>query len=97
MIIDETPKYRKKRKKNTPEKSDHKHDYLIEVLVEKEFKDRTKRYHYGRQCSICGKLGHEKIIETELEPCSNSLYRMLNQEEILEKYKGLKIIKELKT
>lgn len=91
MYNEDIPKYRKRKKKERPKKTDHKHDYSIEVLVEKETKFGL-RYHYGQQCIICGKIDNEKIIETK--PVGGKSHQMLTQEEIKEKYKDLQIVRK---
>lgn len=78
---EDIPKYRKRKKKVRPKKTGHKHDYSIVVLVEKETKFGP-RYHYWQQCSICGKIDNEKIIETKL--VGGKFRQMLTQEEIKE-------------
>lgn len=85
MYNEDIPKYRKRKK------TGHKHDYSIVVLVEKETKFGP-RYHYWQQCSICGIIDNEKIIETKL--VGGKFRQMLTQEEIKEKYKDLQIVRK---
>lgn len=85
---DELPKYRKRKVKST-KKSDHKHIYSKEVLFKND-NYLSSRFYYGTLCEICGKVGQEKIFETERID-GRKTYRLLNQGEIIEKYKGLPI------
>lgn len=89
--FDEIPKYRK-RKKKTVKKSDHKHKYDKEVLIETN-NMLGKYYYWATICSICGKIGKAKYIETQ-NIKGEKTQRFLRQEEILKKYKNLPIIKK---
>lgn len=86
----EVAKYKKKKKKKKAEKSNHKHDYSKEILIQINTKYGL-HYHYATMCIVCGKIGEEKYMETKKEEGSR-YYRFLNQDEILEKYKDLPII-----
>lgn len=69
----ETPKHRKKRQKQTPKKSDHRHDYqTIGVIDNWIYRNNVKHIEYCRnhytvtvtvkqECSICGKENRETM------------------------------------
>lgn len=52
---DDVAKYRKKRKKKTPKKADHKHEYApcVFILPQKIFQSEKS---IGMYCKICGKI-----------------------------------------
>ena len=84
QINEEVPKYKKKKQSSTSRstnKSKHKHQYK-EVLFVKE-----NRPHRGKYCTICGKIGHMNFFETE--PTEQMYYRVLDSDEVYEKYKHL--------
>lgn len=81
---DDIPKYRKKRKHETPSKSKHKHEYEKVILRYKN--KRGYNYISGLACSICGKVGDAYFFEAD----ENN--RHMWSEDVLEKYKGCKII-----
>lgn len=83
-INDEIPRYKKKAEK-TVIKSNHKHIYK-ECLF---FEISSKRYRRGEYCTVCGKIGDFKILESV--KMDNRLSRVLSQDEVLEKYKDLEI------
>lgn len=81
----EIPKHLKKRKSSiskSKEKSKHKHEYVDCLLIE----DNKKPYK-AMYCKICGKVYNVKFSETE--KTDHGTYRMLNSEEIFEKYRNL--------
>lgn len=80
------PKYRKKRVKETPQKSKHKHIYDYQVLFHRVNNSGQEFYFSGYLCSVCGKRGDATFFETD----GNGVW--LKNDEILEKYKGLEII-----
>lgn len=81
----------KKVKKVRPPKSDHKHEYK-KCLVELEgFRSPA----IGVKCVHCGKIKLKQIFVLEKDEVCN-VYRMLNTEEIYEKYKDLEIVKGYK-
>lgn len=81
---DEDVKYRSKKKKKTPKKSDHKHIYEECLFI------WDNRVHRGERCSICGKVGDVHFFETE--PCENSRFvKMISGKQVLDKYPDLDI------
>lgn len=88
MILEEkNTKYRKKKDSSTSKsssKSDHKHDYSKECLLIVEGNVHPKHAVY---CSICGKIKNTIFFETEKE--EGGLYRVLDSDEVYEKYKDL--------
>lgn len=82
---DEVPKHIKKKKSSvskSKEKSKHKHEYISCLLIE-----NVEIPYKAAYCKICGKIGDIKFGETE--KTARGSYRMLNTEEVFEKYKGL--------
>lgn len=82
---DEIPKYIKKKKSSvskSKEKSKHKHEYVECLLI-----DEDNRPYKAAYCKFCGKVGDVKFCDTE--KTGQGMYRMLNSEEIFEKYKEL--------
>lgn len=80
----EIPKYKKKTKSSTSKssnKSKYKHEYIECLFIEKEHP------HRGTYCSICGKIGDIHFFE--VERLNDVLYRQLDYDEVLEKYKHL--------
>lgn len=78
-------KYKKKKKSSISKakvKFKHKHKYVDCLLIE----DRVKP-HKAVYCKICGKIGDVKFCE--VEKTDRGTYRMLNSEEVFEKYKEL--------
>lgn len=55
--MDEFPRYRKKAKKKTPKKSDHKHVFEYCVINELDNKYAKEVYRIGCYCPVCGKIG----------------------------------------
>lgn len=91
MIINEEheiPKYKKKSSKKGQPRAKHKHIYK-DCLLMKEDGSVSK----ASVCSICGKVDDVKIFESVVSEEHPKCYRMLSNKEILEKYKGLEIIK----
>lgn len=84
----EVGKYRKKKKSSTSkssEKSKHKHLYKKCLFKTKDYDPMS-----GSYCEICGKIGELHFFET-ISVSSNAC-RLLDGNEILEKYKDLEII-----
>lgn len=82
MIEQEIPKYKKKTKSNTSKSSNkakHKHEYKECLLINKNSP------YLASYCVICGKIYNWTICT---EKCEHG-YRMLNDEEVFEKYKNL--------
>jgi hypothetical protein len=90
-LQDDIPKYHKKKRKKC-RKSNHKHEYSKEVLLERNTK-YGKHYSYALMCNICGKIGKEKYFEFKADDKNPVYRRLLTQKEILGKYKGLPIFK----
>ena len=87
MIDNEIPKHRKKKPSSTSkskEKSKHKHEYTECLLI------HNNHPHRAAYCKICGKIGDLHFFETE--PYKDGMWRMLDCDEILEKYKDLEKI-----
>ena len=85
MNYEDVPKYVKKKDSSvskSKEKSKHKHEYIDCLLIEDDGKPHKALY-----CKICGKVGDIKLFESE--KTDHGTYRMLNKEEIFEKYKHL--------
>lgn len=81
----EIPKHIKKKKSSvskSKEKSKHRHEYIDCLLIEDDSKP-----HKATCCKICGKVGNIKFFETE--KTVHGTYRMLNAEEVFEKYKDI--------
>lgn len=85
------PKHRKRRGKRKTKKSNHKHEYKG-VLIKSDTQF-GETYHYGEKCNVCGKINNEKFFETKRKEGS-PFSIMLSQEEILDKYKDLKIVEK---
>ncbi len=82
---DEIPKHIKKKKSSvskSKEKSKHKHEYVDCLLI-----DEDNRPHKAAYCKFCGKVGNVKFCDTE--KTDQGTYRMLNSEEVFEKYENL--------
>lgn len=87
---EEIPKHRKKKDSFTSKsssKSKHKHDYSKECLL---ITNDDNHPHYATYCSICGKIENVKFFESEKE--DSGYYRILDVEEVYEKYKNLEKI-----
>lgn len=84
----EIPKYIKKKKSSvskSKEKSKHKHEYVDCLLIEDDRKPYKATY-----CKVCGKVGDVKFFESG--KTDHGTYRMLNEEEVFERYKNLPVI-----
>ena len=85
MIVDEEiPKYRKKKQSSVSKaerKSDYKHEYADCLLIDSENRPIKAQY-----CTICGKIIDVQLFETVRVEQG---YRMLDSEEIYQKYKDL--------
>lgn len=84
-LYNEVHKHIKKKESSvskSKEKSKHKHEYVDCLLIE------NNRYpHKAKYCKICGKIGDFEIFE--LEEFENGLFRILDHDEVFEKYKDL--------
>lgn len=84
MNEDDVGKYKKKKQSNiskSKRKSNHKHEYKDCLLI-----DRDGKLHKGKYCKICGKIDDVNFFETEK---SEYGYRVLDDDEVFEKYKDL--------
>ena len=87
MIDNEIPKYKKKKPSSTSKsstKSKHKHEYIECLLIEKGHPYRAI------VCKICGKINDLHFFESER--CEDGMQRMLDDDEVFEKYKDLEKI-----
>ena len=87
MIDNEIPKYKKKKPSSTSKsstKSKHKHEYIERLLIEKGHPYRAI------VCKICGKI--YDIYFFESGQCEDGMQRMLDVDEVFEKYKDLEKI-----
>ena len=86
---DEVPKYIKKKESSvskSKEKSDHKHEYVDCLFII----NKDNRPHKGIYCKICGKV--RDISFFELENFESGFWRILDTDEVFEKYKDLEKI-----
>ena len=84
MLDNEIPSYRKKKKSDTSKanhKSNHKHQYKYCLLI------ADGSPHKGIYCEICGKI--RDVNYFEILKSDGHWSRMMNDDEIFEKYKGL--------
>lgn len=81
---DDIPKYKKKKESST---SKYKHDYSKECLL---ITGENKRPHHATYCSICGKIENVKFFETVKD--DSGYYRVLDTDEVYEKYQDLEKI-----
>ena len=83
-ISEKVPKHIKKQSSvsNSKKKSKHRHEYIDCLLI---IDDRKP--HKATYCKICGKVGDIKFFE--VEKTNHGTFRMLNTEEVYEKYKNL--------
>ena len=73
--MDDIPRYRKKSHKKPPKKSNHKHEFVPCVFIEKYHKyyyvspspqhEQRDVYTIGRYCHICGKVGYTGDLEED--------------------------------
>lgn len=91
-IEQEIPKYKKKKPSSISKseyKSKHKHEYVEAVCIMLSYYNKEK-VNIISYCKKCGKIYN---FHRPYEKTRMGTYRMLTDEEILEKYKDLKIIK----
>lgn len=84
----EVPKYIKKKESSvskSKEKSKHKHEYVDCLLI----KDNDRPYK-ATYCKTCGKIGRLNFFETERT--EEGYFKVLDKDEVFEKYKDLKKI-----
>lgn len=87
-INNEIPKYIKKKESSVSKskvKSKHKHEYVDCLLI----KDNDRPYK-ATYCRICGKIGDYNFYE--VERTEDGYYRVLDTDEVFEKYKDLEKI-----
>ena len=85
MIENEIPKHRKKKQSSTSKsstKSKHKHEYKECLLI------HNGHPHRATYCEICGKIDNLFLFESEKVE-GKSYSRILDDDEIYEKYKNL--------
>ena len=88
-LENDIPKHRKRKESSTSKskvKSNHKHEYVDCLLVVGE----NRRPHKATYCKICGKIGDLAFFDTV--PCGNGFSRILDTDEVYEKYKDLEKI-----
>lgn len=86
-LDNEIPKYIKKKESSvskSKEKSKHKHEYVDCLLVKNGYP------HKGTYCKICGKIGDMNFFE--YERTGSGYLRILDKDEVFEKYKDLEKI-----
>lgn len=84
----DVPKYIKKKESSvskSKKKSKHKHEYVDCLFV----KDNGHPYK-ATYCKICGKIGERNFME--VEQTEDGYFRILDTDEVFEKYKGLEKI-----
>lgn len=87
MIDNEVPKYHKKKQSSISKsstKSKHKHEYKPCLLI------HNGHPHWATTCKICGKIDDLHFFETEKR--EDGLYKQLDYDEVIEKYKDLEKI-----
>ena len=75
-------------------KNRHIHKYTDVLIKYICIIDKTVTYSKGIECKKCGMVMDNYIMEAEKIP-NTQLSRMLTEEEILEKYKDLKIVERM--
>ena len=83
----EIPKYIKKKESSvskSKEMSNHKHEYVDCLFVKDDYPQK------GTYCKICGKIGDINFFE--LEEFESGFFRILDADEVFEKYKDLEKI-----
>lgn len=90
-IFDKPSTGNKKKTKPRKKKADHKHDFqeVLLIMHHRNWYTGTS-YMIGEQCSICGKTRIKSGFISEKD--ENGRHRLLQDSEILEKYKDLKKI-----
>lgn len=86
-LSNEIPKHRKKKQSSTSKsstKSKHKHEYEPCLLI------HNNHPHRATYCKICGKISDLQLFETE--PYRDGMWRLLDSDEVYEKYKDLEKI-----
>ena len=87
MIDNDIPKHRKKKQSSTSKsstKSKHKHEYKEFLLIHND------KPHLATVCKMCGKINDLCFFESER--CEDGMQRMLDDDEVFEKYKDLEKI-----
>lgn len=81
-LLNEIPKYKKKKQSKKVKRANHKHVYVNGLA---KVDNNYSRIEY---CNICGRINKMNILETE-ENSETKFARLLTNEEIYEKYKHL--------
>ena len=84
-LDDNNVSYKKKKQSSifkSKEKSKHKHEYVDCLLI-----DRNNCPHRSEYCKICGKIRNINFFEVEIT--EDGYYRVLDTDEIFDKYKDL--------
>ena len=87
-LENDIPKYIKKKESSVSKskvKSKHKHEYVDCLLI-----TGNNRPYKGTYCKICGKIGKIRFFESERN--EDGYLRLLDHDEIFEKYKDLEKI-----
>lgn len=97
-IFDDGASYKKDKHANlskAKKKSKHKHEYEM-FMMEYPFKSPYTGeiiYHHSiaTYCTICGKIGDAGLFRLVTLP--NGMTRLMNDEELVEKYKNLPLVR----
>lgn len=94
-IPDDIPKYRKKSSRHPPKNSKHKHEHkecLLKIKMAIKYstgESIVDTLYLGKYCTICGKIGGLKLPTIRDVFDGVPTYRVMTNDEILEKYKHL--------
>ena len=97
-LVDDVPAHRKTRKKTTPKKANHKHDY---VHIIGRWTKEMQNYKTGRKepevlyihmtrCSICGNLGY--LSYKEFRAFNDDDFYFSTRTNLPEKYPNLQVV-----
>ena len=75
----EIASYKKKKKHSNPKKTNHKH-IKVQCVVKNSKRPNNPLYMLGWYCSICNKIGYEKIL---LFPSELEAYKGLETKVVL--------------
>ena len=90
-LENDIPKHKKKKKSSISKskiKAKHKHEYVDCLLLVND----NSNVHKATYCKTCGKIGNLSFESFfNIVPCGDNCncYKMLNRNEVLEKYKHL--------
>lgn len=79
-ITNEVPKYRKKKQSKSDNRADHRHEYSDCLLIV------DSKPYKAKYCTACGKISNLYFGITESK---GKFRRILDSDEVFEKYKGL--------